>query len=210
MWVELAALRFLEGEVRGRFAQYKATEPISAQFWCPESAGRINDVHRDTYLERMPQYVQYGVTLRIVLLSAAFEEYFEGFLATYLSARAKYWDKTQAQRTTAGNKVWNEVMTKRGLVLRIEEFARQTGAGIKTITPLLSVLGDVYVMRNVMAHCAGIIDTRAIAKLQRGSFAPGSVLTLNTDSLLEMATAVLKIAEILDRKIDPEQPWVRP
>lgn len=210
MWVELAALRFLEGEVRGRFAQFSVTEPISTQFWCPESANRINDVRRDTYLERLPQYVQYGVTLRVVLLSAAFEEYFEGFLATYLSARGKYWDKAKAERSSAGNKVWGEVMKQRGPVKRIEEFALQTGAGIKTLSPLLSDLDDVYVMRNVVAHCAGIIDAGAAASLKRARFTPGSSLVLNTDALLEVATTVLKIAEILDHKIDPQHPWVRP
>lgn len=210
MWIQLLTLRFVEGHIQGNFRDIPPGIPLSTQCWCPESNGRVDDVSRDVYLQRLPDYLQYGITLRVVLLSAAFEEYFKGFLATYLASRSKYWDRTTSARTAAGDKVWGDVMKQRGPVKRIETFADLTGAGIKKVRPLLRTLGDVYMMRNIVAHSAGIVDAAAAAAIKCRTYVPGRPLTLDTGQLIELASSVLLLAELLDSKIAPQQAWVRP
>jgi hypothetical protein len=65
----------------------------------------------------------------------------------------------------------------------------------------LPYLGDVYILRNVLAHRAGNVDAGAAGALKTISFAVGDRVVLTTDQLLAMAAPVIQIAESLDKKL---------
>lgn len=56
-------------------------------------------------------------------------------------------------------------------------------------------------LRNVLAHRAGLIDAGAIAVLKHVKVVAGDRVSITTDQLLELATPVIKIAEALDQKL---------
>jgi hypothetical protein len=65
----------------------------------------------------------------------------------------------------------------------------------------LSYLEDVYMLRNVLAHRAGLVDAHAAATLKHVKAGAGERISITTDQLLELAAPVIKIAEALDQKL---------
>jgi hypothetical protein len=204
MWVELLCVAMAESHVVSNYANISPKTSIHEMFYAPELKDRIKDLTRDVFLKRSPGYRHSIVTNRIVILSASFEAYFNSFVDAYIANRSKLSDSTTGQRTAVGDKLFGEVRKTRGLVDRIRTFAELTKSGIKTIEPLLSYLNDVYTLRNVLAHRAGVVDQTASQALVNISIASGDNLILSPNTLVELAAPVIKIAEFLDRKIISE------
>jgi hypothetical protein len=200
MWVELLCVTIAESHVITSYRDISPGMSIHDMFYAPELKGRINGLTRDVFLERSPNYRHAVVTNRIVILSASFEAYFTTFLDAYITNRTKLFDVTTGQRTAEGDKLYGDVRKARGPVKRIETFSDLTGSGIKTIQPLLPFLNDVYTLRNVLAHRAGLVDQIASESLAKISIAPGEKIILGPATLIELATPVMKIADFLDRK----------
>lgn len=75
------------------------------------------------------------------------------------------------------------------------EVRRARAIKIKSIETRLSYLEDVYMLRNVLTHCAGLIEAGASAVLKHVKVVTGERVSIATDQLLELATPVIKIAE---------------
>jgi hypothetical protein len=205
MWAELLCIVIAESHVIANYKDISPEVSINDIFYVPELKGRINALTRDAFLERSPGYRQAVVTNRIVILSASFEAYFTGFLDAYIANRSKLFDLITGQRTTEGDKLYGEVRKTRGLVQRIRTFSDLTGSGIKTVEPLLTSLNDVYTLRNVLAHRAGVVDQVASQSLVHITIAPGEKIMLSPEALInKLAAPVMKIADFLDRKIVSE------
>jgi hypothetical protein len=200
MWAELLCISMAESHVVSNYKEISPTTSIHELFYAPELTGRINALTRDVFLKNSASYRHAVVTSRIVILSAAFEAYFISFLDAYINNRSKLFDSTANQRTTEGNKLFGEIRSARGLEQRIRTFAGLTGSKIKTIEPLLVHLNEVYTMRNVLAHRAGIVDPFAAQSLVNFGFTPGAKIVLSPDALIRLAAHVMKIADLLDRK----------
>ncbi|MNU09912.1 hypothetical protein D3C72_2567620 [compost metagenome] len=56
-------------------------------------------------------------------------------------------------------------------------------------------------LRNVLAHRAGLVDAHAASVLKHVKANAGERVTITTDQLLELAAPVVKIAEALDQKL---------
>ncbi|AYV45100.1 hypothetical protein CFHF_04240 [Caulobacter flavus] len=204
MWAELLCIAMAESHVVSNYKDIPASKSIDEMFYAPELRGRINALTRDTFLERTPSYRHAVVTNRIVILSASFEAYFSSFLDAYIQSRAKLFDAAIGSRTPAGDKLYGEVRKVRGLVQRIQAFSEHTGSGIKKIEPYLSYLGDVYTLRNVLAHRAGLVDDHASRELVNVRIASGEKVILSPAVLIDLAAPVMSIADLLDRKIVSE------
>ena len=200
MWAELLCIAMAESHVVANYKDISPGTSIHDMFYVPELKDRINALTRDVFLERAPGYRQAVVTNRIVILSASFEAYFTSFLDAYIANRRRLFDEATSQRTAAGDKLFGDVRKARGLVQRIRTFSDSTGAGIKTIESSLTYLDDVYTLRNVLAHRAGVVDQLASQSLTNIHFAPGEKVILRPATLIEFAAPVMKIADFLDRK----------
>lgn len=201
MWAELLALSIAESHVVSNYAAMPADRLLTDMFYVPRLRGRLEDLRRDTYLARLPLYRQAMITNRLVVLSASFETYLSNFLDAFIKTKPKYWDKAAAVRTPAGDKFFGEVIKIRGLGQRLVKFGELAPSKIKSIETRLSYLEDVYMLRNVLAHRAGLIDANAIAVLKHVKVVVGERVSITTDQLLELAAPVVKIAEALDQKL---------
>jgi len=200
MWVERTALRNLHAFALDSYRTHGAGKLLTDLVYAPDARGRIDDLDIHTFLDASAEYLDEVVSSRIVLLSAALEAYLLGFLEHYLLARSKY--RTAAgELNAAGNKFCGEVRKERGPSNRIMKFAELAPSKIKSIEPLLPALSDVYVLRNVIAHCAGVIDARAASQLQTISCTPGMRVSLSPEQLLELAKPTTAVAKKLDEKI---------
>ena len=65
---------------------------------------------------------------------------------------------------------------------------------------MLSHLMDVYTLRNVIAHQAGIVDEAASRAFIHFNFAPSARVILSPEVLVKLAAHVIKIADLLDPK----------
>ncbi len=201
MWIELLALRCTQAKLQAEYGTTSKKILLTDLIFSPEARGRLQDIRVDEYLSRCPRYLQNVVTDRIVLLSAAFELYFRHFLQDYLQSRAKYADRRSGSLTTEGNRIQGEVMKVRGLAERVDAFAAETGAKIRSLASRLPYLNDVYVLRNVLAHRAGLVDSAAAGSLRTISFRDGDRVVLTIDQVLALATPVVQVAESLDTKL---------
>jgi hypothetical protein len=200
MWIEVAAIRHLEGDVRSRYGELGPKAVLTDWIYAPECRGRIDDSTRDFFLDNVVHFVTSAATSRIVLLSAAFESYFEEFLEEYLKARTKYF--TSGAFTEQGNKVRGEILKQRGIVARIEAIPANTTATIASIVPLLPTLRDVYTLRNTVAHDAGMVDAYTAASVTSVKLQEGEFVRLNPRDVTELlAPPCLQIASILDERI---------
>jgi len=200
MWIEVTALRYMEGRLLGEYATIAPGRLLTDLVHSPEAKGRIDDATKDFYLERVGEFISEVALLRVVLLSAAFEVFFDTFVDEYLDGRAKY--SVGGARTADGNKVAGEVRKTRGIVPRVEAFCDWTGANTKSIQPHLDVLSDVYTLRNVLAHRAGICDAVAAKSMKTLSFASGDRLRLTPEQLVRtLAPSCITLAENLDKRI---------
>ena len=201
MWTELLALSIAESHMISNYATIPADRLLTDMFYVPKLRGRLEDLRRDAYLARLPLYRQAVITNRLVVLSASFETYLFNFLDAFIKAKPKFWDKTSATRTPDGDKFFGEVIKIRGLSQRIAKFGELAPSKIKSIEARLSYLEDVYMLRNVLAHRAGLVDSGATAVLKHVKVTAGERVSITTEQLLELAAPVVKIAEALDQKL---------
>jgi hypothetical protein len=81
------------------------------------------------------------------------------------------------------------------------KFGELAPSKIKSIEAQMSYLEDVYTLRNVLAHRAGLIEAHAATTLEHVKANAGERVSITTDQLLALAAPVIKIAEALDQKI---------
>jgi hypothetical protein len=199
MWVELCALRHLESTMRSNYSLLPPKSAITDWIYAPDCAGRIGDP-RDIVLGSLPAFEGAVSTLRVVLLSAAFEEYFESFLESYLLARTKY--SAKGVLLPLGSHVRGQVLSARGLKSRVEQFCSSTGARPGSLVPYLATLNDVYLMRCTMAHDAGLISASTAAAVKCVSLRAGDSLTILASTLVEvLAPPCVALATKLDSRI---------
>ena len=201
MWAELLALSIAESHVISNYAQIPSERLLTDMFYVPKLDGRLRDLRRDTFLERVNVYRQSVITNRLVVLSASFEIYLSNFIDAFARKKPKFWDSVTSSYTADGNKFTGAVRQTRGLDQRILKFGELAPSKIKSIEPHLPYLVDVYMLRNVLAHRAGLVDASAAGVLKHVKIAAGERVTITTDQLLELAAPVIKIAEALDKKI---------
>ena len=201
MWAELLALSMAESYVLSNYADISAERLLTDMFHVPKLRGRLQDLRKDTFLSRVAIYRQAVITNRLVVLSASFETYLSNFLDAFVQTKPKFWDKTAGSRTADGDKVLGEVVKVRGLSPRLRKFGELAPAKIKSIDVRMSYLEDVYMLRNVLAHRAGLVDAHAASVLKHVKANAGERVTITTDQLLELAAPVVKIAEALDQKL---------
>ncbi len=203
LWIEIAALRYLENDLRGRYAEIGSSVILTDLVYAPECKGRINDSTKDEVLARIDHYITHAVTLRVVLLSACFETYFSEFLIAYLAHRSKYF--VGGVRTPLGNKVYGEVMKVRGLRHRVEAFCKSTNAKIASIEPRLLLLEEVCLLRNAIVHDGGICDDYSATKIVSIKVVAGQPISISSSELVRiLAPPCIQIAEDLDAKIHPK------
>lgn len=201
MWAELLALSIAESYVISNYSSIPADRLLTDMFHVPKLRGRLNDLRKDSYLNRANTYRLAVIANRLIVLSASFEFFFLSFLDTFINTRTKFFDPTTSQRTKEGDKLFGEVIKIRGLSARIVKFSELAPSKINSIRASLSYLEDVYVLRNVLAHRAGRVDDQASAALQHVRFNTGDRVSLSADELLELADHVVKIARALDQKL---------
>ena len=201
MWAELLALSIAESHVISNYAQIPSERLLTDMFYVPKLDGRLGDLRRDTFLERVNIYRQSVITNRLVVLSASFESYLSQFIDTYAKKKPKFWDSSKSDYTTEGNKFITNIRQTRGLDKRILKFGELAPSKIRSIVPRLTYLVDVYMLRNILAHRAGFVDDSAAEALAHVKIPAGERVTITTDQLLELAVQVIKIAEALDKKI---------
>lgn len=201
MWAELLALSIAESHVISNYASIPGDRLLTEMFYAPALRGRLEDLRKDTYLARVGTYRLAVITNRLVVLSASFETYFSNFFDAFIQAKPKYFDKAANARTAEGDKLLGEVTKVRGLSARIVKFGELAPSKIKSIDARLSYLNDVYMLRNVLAHRAGLVDAHAASVLTHLKFNEGDRVSLTTDKLLELAAPIVKIAEALDQKL---------
>ena len=201
MWAELLALSIAESYVTSNYAQIPSSRLLTDMFYVPNLVGRLGDLRRDTFLERVNIYRQSVITNRLVVFSASFETYLSNFIDAFAKKKPKFWDAVTSNYTADGNKFIGTVRQARGLDQKILKFGEQAPAKIKSIEVLLPYLVDVYMLRNVLAHRAGLMDASAASVLSHVKILAGERVTITTDQLLQLAAPVINIAETLDKKI---------
>jgi len=201
MWAELLSITIAESFIQTNYKDLPSDRLLTDMFYCPGIRGRLEDTKKDTFLQRTASYRQAVITNRIVVLSASFETYFANFLEAFIQSKPKLYDSAIGARTAEGDKLSGEVMKIRGLSGRITQFGVLANSKIKSITPRLTYLDDVYMLRNVLAHRAGAIEAHAAGSLRHVHFSAGDRVTLTTEQLLFLAKPVLEIAASLDTKL---------
>ncbi len=201
MWAELLSISIAESAIRSRYSEIGDTELLQGIVYAPEVKGRLGNLTKDRFLERVPGYKEAVITNRLIILSASFELYLGNFVEAYLGARSKFYDLAAGKRTPAGDKVYGEVMKVRGLSARITKMAEEAPFKIRSFSVGLEYVDDVYMLRNVLAHRAGNVDDFAASKLKHVSFRPGDRVVMSAQQMMTLAAPVIKIAEALDRKL---------
>lgn len=201
MWAELLSISIAESAVRSRYAEIGSSELLNEIVYAPEVKGRLENLTKDRYLDRVPRYKDAVITNRLIILSASFELYLNNFVEAYLAARPKFYDQTTGKRTVAGDKLYGEVMKVRGLSARIAKMAEEVPFKIKSLNASLGYVADVYMLRNVLAHRAGLVDDYAAQSIKHISFRPGDRVVITVQQMMTLAAPVIKVAEALDRKL---------
>jgi hypothetical protein len=201
MWAELLSISISETYLLANYKDLPSDKPLTSLFYIPVAKGRLDSLTKDMFLERANRYKDAVITNRVIILSAAFETYLTSFVDKFIAHRTKLFDKSTQSKTQAGNTLHGEIFKIRGLSRRIEKFAELAPSKIQSIRPFYSYIDDVYMMRNVLAHRAGLVDGHAATSFKHVSFAAGERVRLTTDKLLELAAPIIKIAEALDKKI---------
>ncbi len=201
MWVQILALRQTNAYVVGQFDRLTDAN-MTDYVHAPECATRLQGFSKRKYAAELESVIEDAVTTRLVLLSAAFEMYFADFLEAWLQRRSKYFDEATGERTPAGNKLSGEVLKVRGMVPRVEKFAELTGARIVRLKTYFDDLADVYEIRNIIAHRAGIADLWAAGNVKGMVVTADKPVVLTPQRLIDYAASVIKIAEGLDSKLE--------
>lgn len=199
MWHEIAAIYALETHLRYTYGTTGPEAPITRVTYAPGCEGRLNHSIAAS-LKRLPALIDEAVMLRVVMLSAGFEAYFEEFLGSFLRNRKKYY--AAGALTTDGNRVQGNVRKCAGPKARVLAFGAETGAGIKEILPQLGVVQEMYALRNCLAHDAGICDAGTKAQVTVVPVQVGRPLRVEPEFLVTtLAEPCIRTAEVLDRKI---------
>jgi hypothetical protein len=204
MWVEILSLRGLEANLKGNYANIPKTYDLTDIIYAPECRGRMQGINKDVFLDDIETYIQYNITtVRVVLLSAAFEAYFLSFLEEYIQNRPKHF--ASGSRTALGNQIFGQIKSTRGITERIKKFAELTNSKIANIESRLPVLGEVYQLRNIIAHRAGICKSEDLNNLLIITPNAGERISISPEILItRLAPPCVEIAQLLDRKINPE------
>jgi hypothetical protein len=201
MWAELLAITMAQSHVIANYGALPADKLLTDMFYAPELKSRLGDLNKDRFLERVETYRTTVVANRLVVLSASFETYFSGFLEAFIRRKPKFFDGATDSRTKEGDKLYGDVIKVRGLAERITAFGELAPSKIKSATVGLSYLRDVYIMRNVLAHRAGLVDRHAAETITHVSFREGERIRITTNQLLMLASPVIEIARSLDSKL---------
>ncbi|WP_454919282.1 hypothetical protein [Xanthobacter sediminis] len=201
MWAELLSISIAENTVRGRYAEISKLISLDEFSYAPDVRGRLGVLTKDSYLSRVSKYKDAVITNRLIILSASFELYLYNFVETYLAVRPKFYDQSLGKRTTVGDKIYGEVMKVRGLSARIAKMAEEVPFLIKSLAVGLEYVNDVYMLRNVLAHRAGLVDAHAASSLKHISFRRGDRVVITPEQLMNLAVPVIGVAEALDRKL---------
>lgn len=199
MWAEILSFTIAESYVVSNYSEIPEDQLIAERFYAPELKNRLKDLTRSKFLERVHLYREQVVTNRVVILSAVFETFFLDFLDAYISHRPKFFDPATGTRSDAGNKFYGTIKKEKGLSNRILKFAEIAPAKIKSITPLLGYLDDIYRLRNIIAHNAGLVNS--VEDFSHVDFSVGERIVLSSEMLLKLAAPIVKIAEKLDEKL---------
>ncbi len=199
MWLEIAATRTMEAKVKSDWHKIDERKILSDFYFVGESRGRIRDCTKKYYLENLDGVINYMATIRIVMLSAAFESFWDGFLDDFINSKSRYC--SNGIRNDRGNKVYGEIQKSKGMRGKLERWSDITQTRIESIKPHLDMLNDVYMARNIIAHDAGVIEKEYVNTLKFKQFNIGDALTVKPNELLTMANSVINIAEILDGKV---------
>jgi hypothetical protein len=201
MWAELLSITMAQSHVIANYNSMPADKLLTDMFYAPDLKSRLGDLNKDRFLGRVETYRTTVITNRIVVLSASFETYLNGFLEAFIESKPKFFDESIGARTKEGDKLYGDVIKVRGLGNRITAFGELAPSKIRSVVDQLSYLDDVYVLRNVLAHRAGLVDKPAAVSLKHVPFNEGDRVTLTTDQLLMLASPVIEIARSLDKKL---------
>ena len=135
------------------------------------------------------------------MLSAPFELYLNNFVEVYLIARRQFHDQSTGRRTVVSDKIYGEDMKVRGLSARIKKMAEEVPFKIKSLDASLDYVDDVYMLRNVLAHRAGQVDSHTAQNIKHISFRSGCRVVITAEQMMGFADPVIKDAEGLDRKL---------
>lgn len=200
MWIEILGVHALHGLIHGRYSEIPNNVKLTEIVYAPECRGRLNDITKDRFLERFHEYRSSAVSYRVVLLSSAFEDFARDFFLAYLQARKKY-SAPSGELNDAGNEALDKINKRRGLVGKLEEFSKQTQAKLSGVKAALPVLDEVYALRNIIAHQAGVVEERQEPFLKISALREGQRVSLAPDFLTTvLAPPVIQIAEFLDAK----------
>lgn len=97
-----------------------------------------------------------------------------------------------------------EILKCSGPVKRIEAMPLWTTAKIATIRQFLPTLDEVYMLRNSIAHDAGIASSHIATIIKSMPIVAGHpIMATPIDIVGKMAPPIHEIAELLDKKINP-------
>jgi hypothetical protein len=204
MWAELFCISATEQNLIADYSTIGIDFSLTDLHYVPELRKRLGLYKKDVFLSKLNEYRSTIINNRIVVLCAAFEAYFLYFLDSYIENRPRYYNTATSSRTNAGNKLYGEIKKARGLVARINAFSDQSGREIKSITPHLDHISDLYLLRNIMAHAAGLVDLQSSIDLKIFKFSEGDFVNLNSDQLIELADKTILVARSLDSRITPK------
>lgn len=199
MWIELLALRCTQADLASRRVSFTAPPLLTDVVYAPECNGRLKDDTVTRFLDAFPQYQAQVVSSRLVLLSASFESFFDDFVELYLAGRQKY--VNAGEHTKAGKTILEKTGKARGLEAKVRTFSDSTGCKIKDIERHLPALGDVYALRCIIAHAAGVVDEGSASGLQTVQLEPGANVTVAPSTLVALAGSVFAIAKHLAAKV---------
>ena len=201
MWAELLSISIAETFVMARYAEIGNDTALDQIVYAPDVKGRLPTLRKDQYLSRVETYKDAVITNRVIILSASFELYLNNFIEAYMRNRPKFYDAGTSTRTPDGDKLYGETMKVRGLSPRVVKFAELAPFKIRSLMSSLTYLDDIYMLRNVLAHRAGLVDTYAASEFKHVPFRSGDRVTLSADVLMTLTAPVIRIAESLDQKL---------
>ncbi len=204
MWAELFSISVTEATILGRYSEIGKDELINDFFYSPQTKNRLGRVMKDDYLIRASGYKASVITNRIIILSASFELYLNNFIDSYIERKPKFYDKSTQKRTLAGDKLYGEVTKVRGLSARIKKMADIAPFNINLIQSVLIYLDDLYQLRNILAHRAGLVDAQAAQSLNHLQFNLNDRVVITPEQMMLLARPIMIIAEFLDRKLNVE------
>ncbi len=78
-------------------------------FYAPDIQGRVDDLNKDTFLDRSMSFKDVIITNQLIILSASFELYSNNFFESFVSDRPKFLDSSTGKRNDEGNQFFSEI-----------------------------------------------------------------------------------------------------